>query len=292
MPRLYWPWLVCIASVLCSGQPVPLRTQTDRVIIPIEARDRSHRNVRGLTKSDFLIFDEGRAVKDFTLSVDEEPASIVLLLDTSGSMKKMSRDLLEALRAFFVNLQASDELLLLTFAKTVTRQTDWTENRDLILRAVESTIPDGCTALYDGVTEAFRTAQTGRYGKRAVIVITDSGDTCSLRTSAEFAREARETTTFLYVLARHARTEDDEDYHNINLQEGCHWTGGRFFLYLTSREFRPLMAQIDFRERYVVSFRPNTAVARTEHRVVVKFVGTREVRLNWRRVYRMSPSPM
>lgn len=264
----------------------------DRVLIPIEVRDSNYRTIRGLQKSDFRIVDENHLVQDFTLSMEDAPASIVVLIDTSESMKSAWGEIPGVILSLFSILQADDEMTLLTFGQYVTRPVSgWTKDRDPMLAAVREASPHGCTALYDGISEAFRVARTGTHDKRVVIVVTDSGDSCSRKQAKDFLREARETRSFLYVLSRYAFLEDQAYYHQLKLREGSEWTGGYFLEYSSAKQIPALVDRINFRERYIASFAPYRSDGTPLlHRVSVQLAGksSHHARLRWRHAYAVS----
>ncbi len=261
----------------------------DRVLIPIEARDRNYRTIRGLQKSDFRIVDENHLVQDFTLSMEDAPASIVVLVDTSESMKPAWNEIPGVILSLFSKLHVDDEMTLLTFGQHVDHPVaGWTKDRDAMLAAVRQASPHGCTALYDGIFEAWRVARSGIHDKQVVIVLTDSADSCSRKHASDFLREARETRSFLYVLSRYAFLEDQAYYHQLKLKEGSEWTGGEFLEYQSVKQMQALVDRINFRERYVASFAPHRPDEKPLlHKVSVQLAGksSHQVRLRWRHAY-------
>ena len=112
-------------------------------------------------------------------------SSVVLVLDTSGSMKDEGRMAGAKLGAAALINQLGDEdrLSLLTFNDRMTwviRDQPVAGARTQLLGAVQGLYPDGGTALYDAVAAAYQAASAIERGRiAAVVVLTDGADTDS-----------------------------------------------------------------------------------------------------------------
>lgn len=80
--------LLLVAAVLAQSQAV-FRSETTLVRIDAEVVDGSGQPVETLAKEDFLMFDGGRPQELLHFSHQEEPLDVILLFDTSLSMKPM-----------------------------------------------------------------------------------------------------------------------------------------------------------------------------------------------------------
>lgn len=136
--------------------------------------------VSNLKKEDFSIYEDGVRQQIIHFSQDALPLSIVLLLDVSGSVlpiMKQIRDLaLEALQ----HLKPEDEIALMVFARRAKLIQDFTKDRQLIVdqikRVNEEANVGGSTFINDGVYQAavhLRSASNPS-SRRVVMVITDN----------------------------------------------------------------------------------------------------------------------
>ena len=78
----------------------------------------------GLAPSDFRILDEGEPEPIVALRTAEEPLDLVLLIDTTGSMRLAPQKLRTASHRAFAELKPGDRVALMTFdtaAKLVLR---------------------------------------------------------------------------------------------------------------------------------------------------------------------------
>ena len=81
---------VAILTTATFGQDEPIRVDTDFVTIPVTVLDRQGRYVPGLAQSDFTIFEDGARQSIALFERSERPVTVLLLLDTSGSMNNYS----------------------------------------------------------------------------------------------------------------------------------------------------------------------------------------------------------
>jgi Ca-activated chloride channel homolog len=117
---------------------------------------------------------------------DRKPASVLLVVDTSGSMAEENR--LErakaGLRSFFRNVGRQDSVGLTIFSDRITPLIPvgpYRANAPKLRQTVQNLIADGGTAVYDATIEGFRTVRSGASPDRinAVVVLTDGEDTDS-----------------------------------------------------------------------------------------------------------------
>jgi Ca-activated chloride channel family protein len=129
---------------------------------------------------------------------DRKPASVLLVVDTSGSMAEERR--LErakaGLRTFFRNVGRQDSLGLTIFSDRIQPLIPigpFPENRAQIQATVRNLIADGGTAVYDATIEGFRSVRTGATPERisAVVVLTDGEDTDSAASAHDVVEAVR-----------------------------------------------------------------------------------------------------
>ena len=140
--------------------------------------------------SDVAVREDGKVVADIdVLPVAESsrPVGVVLVIDTSGSMKasgKLERAK-EAARRFVANKAAADNIALVAFDNAARVAVNFTPDSALLEGAIAGLQPAGETALWDAV----RTA-TGLFAERPdllpyVVVLSDGADTVSATTAEQ-----------------------------------------------------------------------------------------------------------
>ena len=100
---------------------------------------------------------------------------MVLVLDSSGSMKRASEQVVAAAAAFVEALRPEDSLGMLTFADKVDVAHAITTNRKNTVETLAGYKAEGGTALYDALCDSLLMLK-GLKGRRAVVVLTDGRD--------------------------------------------------------------------------------------------------------------------
>ena len=201
---------IFIASLVAAAATLPVHGQegfsfksgVDLVNITATVTDDSGRFVSGLTKEDFLVFDDGKPQTITHFASERVPVSLGIILDTSGSM---TDDKMEAARAAinrFVSdlLGPEDELFFVEFADSTHLRQDWTTDRQKIIRAVRRASAGGGTAMYDAIADSLPIAKNGKHRKKALLVISDGNDTHSRMTVYELRQAIRESEVLVYAL--------------------------------------------------------------------------------------------
>ncbi len=186
-----------------AGQGFSFRSNTDLINVTVTVTDANGRFVPGLTRDDFVVYEDGKpqAVQQF--DADRVPVSLGIALDTSGSMageKILSAE--AALNRFLFDLLGKqDEVFLYRFDSRPELIQGWTSDRAAVSRALGAISPRGGTAMFDTVIEAIPLAQKGTERKKALIVISDGEDTSSHVTVRDAQQLIRESEVLVYAIA-------------------------------------------------------------------------------------------
>src|SRR6187399_2568408 len=78
--------LSIVAAGVAMGQDDVIRIEANLVSVPISVFDRDGRYVANLSKEDFHIFENGEEQEITYFGTSDEPITVVMLLDRSGSM--------------------------------------------------------------------------------------------------------------------------------------------------------------------------------------------------------------
>ncbi|PWT81981.1 MAG: hypothetical protein C5B57_09505 [Blastocatellia bacterium] len=128
-----------------------------------------------VTADDLEVLEDGVSQTIDTFQEAIDPVSIVMALDSSGSMKKSTESVQQAAREFVAAVRPEDSLALITFAdKPLFAHTLATE-RQWTLDAIDKYQAIGGTALYDALWNSFMHLK-GVPGRHAVVVLTDGRD--------------------------------------------------------------------------------------------------------------------
>lgn len=171
-------------------QDEPIKLKATLVQVPVVVSDRGGRYVTDLQREDFELFEDGvKQPIDFFKSVDE-PFTVALLLDSSGSTSDQLTQIKSAALAFIDNLRDRDRVMVISFDDSVHIQCGLTGDRPTLRRAVESISAGEYTQVYEAVYTAVWEKLRGIDGRRAVIVFTDGIDTASSEIDQEDTLDA------------------------------------------------------------------------------------------------------
>jgi Ca-activated chloride channel family protein len=264
-----------------------------RVRLPITVLDKKNQLVSGLTKEDFVIFEDKQQqqIETFAGESDNQPVYVGVLMDTSPSTAGKLKFEQQSAKDFIytVTRLRKDRVAFVTFDHEIKLRQDFTDKLDLLDRAVDSIKkPGNQTALYDAVwqfcDEKMRTAP----GRRVLVVITDGDDTYSraeLRDAIDIAQRTETTIFAISTKAGFAATVPGveagmvSDTGDKELMKLCEETGGRAFFtgdqLALERSFTKISKEL--RSQYIVTYKPtNERYDGTFRRIEVRLAGNRD----------------
>jgi VWFA-related protein len=146
----------------------------------VTAADSDGLPITGLSEGAFTVSEDGQPVALESVEMVERSATIVLVIDTSGSMT--SGNAMEAVReaatGFVNSLGAGDQIGLISFNDTVTIAQNLSDDLPTaasIITGIEAESGAG-TCLYDAAYDALTMATSAPPGQRAVVLLTDGID--------------------------------------------------------------------------------------------------------------------
>jgi VWFA-related protein len=172
------------------------------VPIYVSVVDRNGNTLDDVDRSLFRILDndsEGKIV-EFGRAFDQ-PIAIALLVDASASMLGSMRDATRAAAGFVERtLKPGDRCAVFSIRSTPRRELPITDDLAAVARSLTSIEPQGQTSLYDALQTAIRELKDEKR-RRAIVALTDGGDTSSISTYEEIEKSAREAGIPLYFIA-------------------------------------------------------------------------------------------
>ena len=231
----------------------PLRlsyeVEVRRVVLTLTVVDSAGAPIAGLRGEDFRIEEDGKPQSILEFSVEERPLRLALVVDTSGSMREALREAQSAGVAFLDVLKEGDQALVVDFDDQVMLLQDMTAEREGLRTAIVSTSADGGTALYDAVHATLRrlARETER---RAIVLLSDGGDTASVFSRDRALEAAKTSDTILYAIGLGGSVDRSV------LKELAEQTGGRAFFADNATELAGLYARIaaELRQQYHLAY--------------------------------------
>jgi len=176
-----------------TATPLPLpivkamvnQVRTDRfpeMIAYVSAVDEEQEPYPGLVREQVIVRQDGLDVAEFMMenvSAAQDPLSMVVAIDISGSMKGDPLKKARAAAANFVGrFDAIDQVALVKFDDRIELVHGFTTDKDSVITAINSLRSRGDTALYDVIAYSVERLE-GQTGRCAVVVLTDGRDTAS-----------------------------------------------------------------------------------------------------------------
>lgn len=135
---------------------------------------------RDLQLGDLSITEDGRRVQITSLELAEsDPISVVMVMDTSGSMRGAKMDGARNAAAAFISGLGNDDLAaVISFNSMVRTEIGFTDDLGDAREKIEllNAVDGSGTCLYDAIYEAITLGATLPAGRRAIVVLTDGID--------------------------------------------------------------------------------------------------------------------
>jgi len=186
-------------------KPFTLEVEVDVVSVTAVVFDKAGNFVRNLGPEDVRLYEDGvqQEVSYFREASTDEgervPLSVVLVLDTSGSMNRSMRFLQEAVVNFVYKLDSVDTAMVVSFNDSVKGSANFTGDIDRLERFVEGLQAWGGTSLYDAIHYSLNRIRD-EPGRKAVIVFSDGADTTSTMRDREVVDYARAVEATIYSI--------------------------------------------------------------------------------------------
>lgn len=214
-----------------------------------------------LTRDDLVVLEDGVAQKVDTFQEAVAPVSVVLALDSSGSMTRAADGVKAAARSFVESLRPEDALGVLLFSDTSSFAHDLTKDRKQSMAAIDAYSARGGTALYDGLTDALLRLKRTE-GRKVVVLLSDGRDEDnpgigpgSARTQDDVFAALKELEAVIYPIGLGPRVD------RALLDRLAAESGGVAHFPEDVSHLRDDYARIveDLRRRYVVSYTSTNA---------------------------------
>ncbi len=244
--------------------PQEKRPQIDQ-LVTVTVTDQNGGYVPGLQADDFVVY-EGNTPRRITYfnTGENEPISLGLIVDTSGSMQNKIMRAKHALKLFINSIKTEDEVFLAGFDAQPYLVQDFTDSRTLLSQGINLFSPRGGTSLYDAILTGLRRVKNGKHLKKALIIMTDGMDTASLSSLRQTINVSKRSSVLIYTIGignphrRYTRGTNgfsigpfgimvggrDERVDSETLQKISDETGGRHFL-LNTRDVVGSQAVLD-----------------------------------------------
>jgi Ca-activated chloride channel family protein len=210
---------VAALAVLAAGPVVAQEAQrqapptfhsgSSLVALNVTVQDRGAKYVQGLQAGDFVVYEDGVKQDLAFFESTRVPVDLIVLLDTSASMRDKLETVHEAASGFMKTLREGDRGAVVSFANTVSVLQPLTTDLESIQQAIRATRAGGNTCLNNAVYIALKqfgqAAQNdGEVRRQAIVVLSDGADTASVLTFDAVVDLARTMGVSIYTVSLQA----------------------------------------------------------------------------------------
>lgn len=261
------------ATVRTKGLEHAEAVNVDVVQLTPVVTDGNGRFVKGLTKSDFKVFEDDSPQPITHFAAENIPLEMVAAVDVSSSMREALPHVKASAKQFLSGLRADDQVTVLGFNDNIftlaRRETSQTTREN----AIDRMAPWGGTALYDVIIRSVDIL--GRQSGRRAIVLFSDGDDQSSRAPLDAAikrTEGSDATIYAIGQGRAVRAPDLQQL----MTRLSTVSGGRAFFTEDAGRLDTVFGEIleDLRNQYLLSYpAPSDQRDGKWHRIRVEVAG-------------------
>jgi VWFA-related protein len=250
-----------------EAEQVTFKTGVSDVRVDVQVTD-GNKLIKDLTEDDFAVSDEGQPQSIVSFSHGDEPVTLVLLLDISGSMQKYIDEISTKARESLEHLRPGDRVAIMVFAKNTAVAQGFSDNLAETARNIGGAVNNWdvgtSTLINSAVMDAahYMEKHAGPGGRRAILILTDNLSTSYRLTDGQVIRELNKADTVFnaIITGRAIRPEPSQpgktanpDFTPANVYELAEQTGGEWVKAEQAGDsFREMIERI--RSRYMLAY--------------------------------------
>ncbi len=243
------------------------KTGVSDVRVDVQVTD-GNKLIKDLTKDDFALTDEGQPQSIVSFAHGDEPVTLVLLLDISGSMQKYIDQIAAEARESLEHLRPGDRVAIMVFAKNTAVAQGFSDNLAETARNIGSAVKNwdvgSTTQINSAVMDAahYMEKHAGPGGRRAILILTDNLSTSYRLTDGQVVRELNKADAVLNAIITgrairpdgpHPGKPANPDLTPANVYELAEQTGGEWVKAENAGDsFNEMIERI--RSRYMLAY--------------------------------------
>ena len=249
------------------AETVTFKTGVSDVRVDVQVTD-GNKLIKDLTKDDFAVSDEGQTQSIVSFSHGDEPVTLILLLDISGSMQKHIDEISMEARESLEHLRPGDRVAIMVFAKNTAVAQGFSDNLAETARNIGGAVKNwdvGTSTLINSAVMSaahYMEKHAGPGGRRAILILTDNLSMSYQLTDGQVIRELNKADTVFnaIITGRAIRPERLEpgkpanpDFTPANVYELAEQTGGEWVKAEHAGDsFKEMIERI--RSRYMLAY--------------------------------------
>jgi len=254
------PQTLIAQAASAADDQAKISVTANLVLLPVKVTNAHGAFVPGLKLQDFRVYEDGKLQEPTVFEDSDTPVTVGLVVDHSRSMGSKLRDVVIAVSYFAHSSNAQDEMFVVDFNEDVSielmKGKAFSNDPKDLETALTAVSARGRTALYDAVSEGLHHLQYGRWGKKALVVISDGGDNASHLKYSQVLAQARRSQALIYSVALLGASGEEEN--PTVLLKLCKDTGGIAYFPKPAERVDDISKEIarDLREQYTIGYVP------------------------------------
>jgi VWFA-related protein len=173
--------------------------------------------------------------KQTTNNVGDSPISILIILDTSASMRntpKLNKVLLESLSDFVGQSHKSNEYFIVgisTVPKLLLDASTDIEATQKAISKIKGQKPEGASAFYDACFWGVKKLSQGQHSQKIIFILSDGIDTISEKTLDELLASLKDEKVVIYAVNVNSQENKISSRGDKDLEKITSTTGGAVY---------------------------------------------------------------
>lgn len=283
---------ILLTSAGAQQPATPSTTAPPRITFGMIVTDGANKAVDTITPEQIEVIQNKIKQKVVGIEVDQRPIDIALVIDCSGSFKKLLNSSLDAARLVIDNLRDGDELFVESFVASdrILKIQDFTSDKDALNKSLNTIyVEGGQSAVIDAIhvaTTYLAEHRAGESRRKALVVISDGEDRSSYYSKDELVKLLRKTGVQIFTLAITSELDREgsmlrrspRDKAETFLKTVAEESGGRTLFPTDKQELIEASVEIihDLRRQFKVTFEAsNLDTKKSYHKFSVKLTSTK-----------------
>jgi Ca-activated chloride channel homolog len=238
-----------------------LRADVNLVMLDVSVKDARGGFVSNLTGGNFQIRENGKLQRMAAFNHGDDPVTVGLVLDDSGSMRMVRIAVIDAALGFLESSNPQDEIFVTHFNDRVRwglpAGVPFSDDLNLLRQSLYRNPPEGRTALYDAIVDSLHHLNEGKQSKKSLLLVSDGGDNASVHNLNDVLAAVRESLATIYTVG--VFEPDDPDRNPGLLSRLASVSGGEYYESRDTGDLQTICRQIalDIRNRYTLAYVPS-----------------------------------
>lgn len=254
------------------GREYTIAVDVNLVVLHATVLDSRGRQINGLRKENFRVYEDGVAQNLSVFSQADIPVTLGIVIDDSGSMRDKRAAVNAAALTFVRTSNPQDQVFVVNFNDVYYLDTpgEFASNMEELKSALDKIDSRGGTAMRDAVYASLDHMKLAGRDKKVLLVITDGEDNASRYTMEELVSYLQKGSTVVYTIGLLGEAEPgglfkikDRGPRRARkvLEQLSEVSGGEAYFPKSLEEVESTCVQIarDIRNQYTLAYYPTNA---------------------------------